>query len=119
MLLNDSRDHFQPVRWQAQSDQLDPSSRLKAYGRSDLFYKAEQITIVPSDSILGYRSQIRDPNRQLDQVFSTGHACRQYFQKSILPEPPGGQSLRFQQADQTHPNPSVAGQFHPLNGGNG
>src|SRR5690606_31510253 len=99
MHLNASHDHFQPVRWQEQFGPLDPSSRLKAYGRSDLFYKAEQITIVPSDSILGYRWQIHDPNRQLDPISLIGHACKRYFQMSILPEQPGVQSLRFQQVD--------------------
>ncbi len=119
MHLNASRDHFQPVRWQEQSDQLDPSSRLKAYGRSSLFYKVEQITIVPSDSIQGYRSQIRDPSPLQDRVFLTGRACKQYFQMSILLVQPDVQSLRFQQVDRKHPNPLVVGPFHLLSDGNG
>src|SRR5690606_24878768 len=106
-------------RWQERSDRLDASSRLKAGGSSSLLYKADQITIVPSDRIQGCRSQIRDPNLLQDRVFSTGRACKQYFQMSILLVQPDVQSLHFQQADQKHPNPSVAAQFHLLSDGNG
>ncbi|MNE10805.1 hypothetical protein D3C80_1035330 [compost metagenome] len=112
MHLNANHDHFQLVHWQAQSDLQDPNLLLKACDKSNLSYTAVQITIVPSDNTLAYRSQIHDPNRLTDPIFLTGHACTRCFQRSILQVQLGVQSLHFQQADQKHPNPSVAGQFH-------
>ncbi len=69
MHQNAIRDHFQLVRLLKQFGQLDPSLLLKVYGRSGLFYKAEQITIVPSDNTLVYKLQIHDPNLQIDLIF--------------------------------------------------
>ncbi len=119
VLLSASHDHFQLAHWQVQSGQRDPSLRLKAYDKSSLSYKAEQITIVPSDNIQGYRLQIHDPNPQTSPIFLIGHAYRRCFQRSIWQGQPDAQWLHFQQVSQKHPNPSVVILFHLLNDENG
>ncbi len=105
MHQNASRDHFQLVRLLKLFGQLGPSSLLKVYGRSNLFYKAERTTIVPSDSTLVYKSQIHGPSLQTGRVFLIGLAYKRYFQMSILPEQLYVQLPRSQQVGQTHPNP--------------
>lgn len=69
MHLSASHDHFQLVRLLKLFGQPDPSLLLKVYGRSGLFYKAEQITIVPSGNTLVYKLRIRDPSLQIDLIF--------------------------------------------------
>ena len=119
MHQNAIHDHFQLVRLLKQFGQLGPSLLLRAYDKSNPFYKAEQITIVPSDSILVYRLQIHDPSPQTNPIFLIGHAYMRYFQMSILLVQLDERSLHFQQVNQMHPNPLVVIPFHLLNDKNG
>ncbi len=105
MHQNAIHDHFQLVHLPKLFGQPDPSLLLKVYGRSNLFYKAEQTTIVPSGSTLVYTLQIHGPNQQINLIFLIGHAYKRCFQMSILPEQLYGQLQRFPQANQKRPNP--------------